>query len=75
MTTKQIKLLTILTLTAISAVSVHAQIQTNTPPAAPAKPKAVWKSSVAAGLTMTSGNSETTLATLTAGTDREMGPE
>ena len=58
-------------LSATSAVSVHAQVQTNAAPASPPKPKAVWKSSVAAGLTVTSGNSETTLATLTAGTDRQ----
>ena len=51
---------------AIGAASLHAQIPTNAPP--PVKPKAVWKSSVAAGLTLTSGNSETTLGTLTADT-------
>jgi putative salt-induced outer membrane protein len=58
-------------LSAISAVSVHAQVSTNTPPVAPPKPKAEWKSSAALGLTVTSGNSETTLGTATAGTDRK----
>ncbi len=57
-------------LSAAGAASVHAQIQTNP---IPAKPKAVWKSSVAAGLTLTSGNSDTTLATLTADTDGKWG--
>jgi len=51
---------------ASGVASVHAQVQTNT---APAKPKAVWKSSLAAGLTITRGNGETTLGTLTAATD------
>lgn len=55
-------------LLAAGTASVHAQLQTNTPPV---KPKAVWKSTAAAGLTLTSGNSETTLATLSAGTDRK----
>ncbi|MGA9450063.1 MAG: DUF481 domain-containing protein [Verrucomicrobiia bacterium] len=68
---KHIPLFTPVLLLATTAVSVHAQVQTNTIAAPPPKPKAVWKSSVAAGLTMTSGNSETTLATLTAGTDRK----
>ncbi len=67
-------------LLAASAISLHAQNQTNAlaPPAAtvltnapPPKPKAIWKSSIAAGLTMTSGNSETTLGTAAAGTDRK----
>ena len=66
---KHIQLFTPVLVLATTAVSVHAQVQTNTIAAPPPKPKAVWKSSVAAGLTMTSGNSETTLATLTAGTD------
>jgi len=65
---KRLHLFAPVLLSAAGAISVHAQIQTNTPPPPP-KPKAVWKSSVAAGLTLTSGNSETTLATLTAGTD------
>ena len=47
------------------------QIQTNAAPVPPPKPKAVWKSSAAVGLTMTSGNSETTLATASAGTSRK----
>lgn len=81
MPTRQIKLLTILTLAVISAVSVHAQSDASTPPAQPTaqiqtnapppKPKAVWKSRVAVGLTMTSGNSETTLATVSADTSRK----
>jgi putative salt-induced outer membrane protein YdiY len=58
-------------LLACGAVSIEAQVQTNTPPAVPAKPKTQWKSSAAAGLTLTSGNSETTLATLTAETSRK----
>ena len=53
-------------LSAASISSLQAQIQTNTPPA---KPKAKWESSVAAGLTLTRGNSDSTLATLTATTD------
>ncbi len=65
---------------ATGAVSLHAQNQTNAPApsavpaltnAPPPKPKAVWKSNIAAGLTMTSGNSETTLATIAGGTDRK----
>ncbi len=63
---KRIQLFAPVLLSVAGAVSIQAQVQTNT---VPAKPKAVWKSSVAAGLTLTSGNSETTLATLTAGTD------
>ena len=63
--TKQIKLLTILTLAAISAVSLHAQVQTNTPPATlpPAPPKVPWKGSASLGVTLTRGNSDTLLAT------------
>ena len=68
---KHIHLFAPVLLSATSAVSVHAQVQTNTPPAVPEKPKAVWKSSVAAGLTITSGNSETTLATVGADTSRK----
>ena len=58
-------------LSVIGAVSVHAQVSTNTPTVAPPKPKAVWKSSAALGLTVTSGNSETTLGTASAGTSRK----
>jgi putative salt-induced outer membrane protein YdiY len=68
---KRIQLFVPVLLSAAGAVSVHAQVSTNTPPIAPPKPKAVWQSSAAAGLTMTSGNSETTLATVAAGTDRK----
>ncbi len=74
---KHIHLFAPVLLSAISAVSVYAQaVQTNTPavaaaPVAPPKPKAVWKSSLAAGLTMTSGNSESTLATVNGGTSRK----
>jgi putative salt-induced outer membrane protein YdiY len=66
--TKQIKLLTILTLAAISVISLHAQVQTNTPPAAlpPAPPKVPWKGSAAVGVTLTRGNSDTLLATASA---------
>src|SRR5208337_1494202 len=67
-------------LLAAGAISLHAQNQTNLPAppavpiltnAPPPKPKVVWKSSVAAGLTMTSGNSEATLATMAGGTSRK----
>jgi len=72
----RIQLFTPFLLLAIGALSVHAQTQTNTPPAAvppvaPPKPKAVWKGSAALGLTVTSGNSENTLGTASAGTDRK----
>jgi hypothetical protein len=60
--------LEVIALTAIGTAPLRAQVVTNPPPP---KPKAVWKSSVAAGLTMTSGNSETTLGTATAGTSRK----
>ena len=63
---KRTRLVTLVLLSAASAVSVQAQLQTNAPPA---KPKAKWTSSAAAGLTLTSGNSKTTLATVTAATD------
>ena len=66
-----IRLFTPILLSAVSTISVHAQVSTNAPPVAPPKPKAVWKSSAAAGLTMTSGNSDTTLATASADTDRK----
>lgn len=46
-------------------VTAHAQTVTNTP----AHPK--WVSDVSAGLTLTRGNSQTTLASLTAATDRK----
>lgn len=53
-------------LLAAGVFSVQAQIQTNSPPA---KPKAKWESSAAVGLTLTRGNSASTLATLSAKTD------
>jgi putative salt-induced outer membrane protein YdiY len=78
---KNLKLVQVLSVTAMvvaAVISVNAQnvvgtpsaqpaaqIQTNAPPS---KPKSVWKSSLAVGLTMTSGNSELTLATVSAGT-------
>jgi putative salt-induced outer membrane protein YdiY len=46
-------------------LSAQGQAVTNTP----AKPK--WVSDVSAGLTLTRGNSDTTMATLTAGADRK----
>ena len=53
-------------LSIISGVfTAHAQTVTNTP----SHPK--WVSDVSAGLTLTRGNSQTTLATLTAATDRK----
>ena len=67
---RPIQLFALVLLSATGVVSLHAQIQTNTPPP-PEKPKPVWKSSAAVGLTMTSGNGESTLATLTAGTSRK----
>ncbi len=69
--TRHIKLLAVLVLVANSAAALRAQVQTNILSAPPPKPKAVWKSSVAAGLTLTSGNSETTLATVGAETSRK----
>ena len=54
--------------TVLAAGAVNAQMQTNTPPA---KPKAVWKTEAAAGLTLTSGNSKTTLGTVGADTERK----
>jgi putative salt-induced outer membrane protein len=51
---------------AAGVFSVQAQVQTNSPPT---KPKAKWESSAAAGLTLTRGNSSSTLATLSATTD------
>jgi putative salt-induced outer membrane protein YdiY len=49
-----------------AAVSASAQMATNAPPPAPK-----WQTLVSAGLTLTRGNSDTTLATLTADTDRK----
>jgi putative salt-induced outer membrane protein YdiY len=60
-----LKPLGLLTLFMFGIISVRGQAVTNTP----AKPK--WVSDVSAGLTLTRGNSDTTLATLTAATDRK----
>jgi putative salt-induced outer membrane protein YdiY len=46
-------------------LTAHGQMVTNTPP------KVKWVSDVSAGLTLVRGNSDTTLATLTAATDRK----
>jgi putative salt-induced outer membrane protein YdiY len=59
--------LSVLVLSLAAGVSsVQAQVQTNTPPP---KPKVKWESSATAGLTLTRGNSDSTLATLTGSTD------
>ncbi|HEV2435592.1 MAG TPA: DUF481 domain-containing protein [Verrucomicrobiae bacterium] len=63
---RSIQLWVLAPLFASSMFSVQAQVQTNSPPA---KPKAKWESSAAAGLTLTRGNSSSTLATLSANTD------
>jgi len=63
---KRIQWCVLALLSAAGVISVQAQVPTNGPPA---KPKAKWESSAAAGLTLTRGNSDSTLATLTAGTD------
>lgn len=63
---KRIQLAALAFVLAAGAVSIQAQIQTNLPPT---KPKAKWKSSAAVGLTLTGGNSRTTLATLSGSTD------
>ena len=56
-------------LLAICAISIPVQAQTNTLPATEKKPQ--WESTVALGFTLTRGNSETLLATLTAGTRKK----
>lgn len=65
---KRTQLAALALLYAAGVISIQAQIQTNAPPA---KSKVKWASSAAVGLTLTSGNSETTLATLSASTDRK----
>ena len=50
---------------AVSVVSLHAQTDTNAPP------KPHWESVAALGFTLTRGNSQTLLATLTAGTRKK----
>ena len=63
---RHLKLSVLVLSLAMGAVSIQAQTQTNTPPA---KPKVKWESSAAVGLTLTRGNSDSTLATLSAKTD------
>lgn len=65
MCTRILKPLGLLTLFMFGIASARGQAVTNTP----AKPK--WVSDVSAGLTLTRGNSQTTLATLTANTERK----
>jgi putative salt-induced outer membrane protein len=65
MFTHSLKHLSLLGLTLFGLVTARGQTVTNTP----AKPK--WVSDVSAGLTLVRGNSDTTLATLTAATDRK----
>jgi putative salt-induced outer membrane protein YdiY len=64
-----IQWLTVVSVAAIGIFSFHAQAQTNAPPAAEKKPQ--WESIAALGFTLTRGNSETLLATLTAGTRKK----
>lgn len=47
------------------AVTAHSQVVTNAPP------KVKWVSDISAGLTLTRGNSDTTLGTISAATDRK----
>ena len=61
---KPIRLCVLALVSATGVATVRAQLQTNTTPA-----PAVWKSSAAAGLTLTRGNGDTTLGTFTAATD------
>jgi putative salt-induced outer membrane protein YdiY len=65
---KHIQLFALVLLSATSAVSIPAQVQTNAPPAVPppAPPKVPWKGSAAVGVTLTRGNSDTLLATASA---------
>ena len=59
-----IRQLIIATVTVIGTVSLHAQTQTNASP---------WESVAALGFTLTRGNSQTLLATATAGTRKKWG--
>jgi len=59
-----IRRLVIATVTVIGTVSLHAQTQTNASP---------WESVAALGFTLTRGNSQTLLATATAGTRKKWG--
>jgi putative salt-induced outer membrane protein YdiY len=65
MQTHSQKSLVLLAIIVIGVVTAKGQAVTNSP----AKPK--WVSDVSAGLTLTRGNSDTTLASLTAATDRK----
>jgi putative salt-induced outer membrane protein len=65
---KHIQLLAVLSLVAAGAFSVHAQIETNVPPA---KPKPKWESALTASLTLTRGNSETMTASGAASTQKK----
>lgn len=56
-------------LLAAGAISIPVQAQTNAPPVAEKKPQ--WESTAALGFTLTRGNSETLLATATAGTRKK----
>src|SRR5678815_1337299 len=51
-----------------AAIPLLAQAQTNAPPAAPAAPH--WDASISLGATVTSGNSDSTLFTLTGRAER-----
>lgn len=62
---KLIQCLCIIIVAAIWTVSLHAQTDTNAPP------KPHWESVAALGFTMTRGNSETLLATVTAATRKK----
>lgn len=64
-----IQWLFVVAVAAIGTSSLHSQVQTNTPPAAEKKPQ--WESVAALGFTLTRGNSQTLLATLTAGTRKK----
>lgn len=56
----------LIVLLAAGAYPATAQLTTNDPPA---NPRVKWETSAAAGLTLTRGNSDSTLATLSANTD------
>jgi putative salt-induced outer membrane protein YdiY len=66
---RQIKWLTVIGLAVTGAMSVRAQTPVAAAPAEEKKPK--WASSATAGLTLTSGNSETFLASVAAITGRK----
>jgi putative salt-induced outer membrane protein YdiY len=66
---KHLELFVAVLLAATSGVSVRAEEAAAAAPAAEKKPQ--WESTVALGFTLTRGNSETLLATLTAGTRKK----